>query len=113
MKRYSTLVLILFISLSSFAQEGGKKKFSLKAPKLNIREKIGTIAGNLMTGKTAELEVASAKFSYLTGVYPTEIETSASKFFPKGTVEGDYMAMVTFFKEGGMGMLEIEGEVLC
>lgn len=113
MKRYSILLLMLFITLSLFAQDDGKKKFSIKAPKLNIREKIGTLAGNLMTGKTAELEAASAKFTYISGVYPTEINTSGSKFFPKGTVEGDYMTMVTFFKEGGMGMLEIQGEVLC
>jgi hypothetical protein len=113
MNRYSFLIVLLAFSLSSFAQDGGKKKFNLKVPTLNIGEKIGTLAGNLMTGKTAELEVASAKISYITGSYPVEINTSESKFFPKGTVEGDYITTITFFKEGGMGLLEVQGEVLC
>lgn len=112
MKRYSISLLLIFFSFVVTAQDGEKKKFSLKAPKFSIGEKIGKLAGNLMTGKTAELEVASVKLNYSCGIYPFEIKTSESKYFPKGTIEGDYIAAVTFFKEGGMGLLQIEGEVL-
>ena len=114
MKKIFPLFLLFIFTQCLLAQESDeKKKFSLKAPKFNIREKIGELAGNLMTGKTAELEAASAKVAFICGTYPTEIKTSEAKFFPDNTIEGDYMTMVTFFKEGGMGLLEVEGEVLC
>ncbi len=108
---YSALAMML--ALQTIAQEDGeKKKFGLKVPKMNIGEKLGNLTGNLMTGKTAELEVASAKASFISGTYPTEINTSESKYFPKGTIEGDYVASITFFKSAGMGLLEITGDVM-
>lgn len=106
---YTTLAI--FMALQSIAQDGEKKKFGLKMPKMNIGEKLGNLTGNLMTGKTAELEAASAKLSFIAGVYPFEINTSESKYFPDGTQEGDYAASITFFKNEGMGLLEITGDV--
>lgn len=98
----------------SFAQEKEKKKkFGLKAPKLNIGEKIGKVAGNLMTSKTEELDATSAKISYINGTYPPYIKTSESKYFPEGTREGDYIAAISFLKQEGIGMLEVKGEITC
>lgn len=111
MKKIIYSALAIFLALQSIAQDGDKKKFNLKVPKMNIGEKLGNLTGNLMTGKTAELEVASAKLSFISGVYPFEIKTSESKYFPAGTTEGDYAASVTFFKSAGMGLLEITGDV--
>ena len=53
MKKISLLfVLIIAIASSTFCQEKKKKKFKLKMPEVRIREKLGGLAGSLMTGKT-------------------------------------------------------------
>lgn len=115
MKIIVHLIVCLLVTTTLFAQDDGeKKKFKLKVPKMNIGEKLGNLTGNLMTGKTQELDLASAKIGYICGVYPKDIKTSESKYFPEGTVEGDYAASVTFTKAEGIGMLELDGgEVLC
>ncbi len=106
-----TLTLVIF-QLSA-QDDGAKKKLNIKPPKLNLGEKLGQLAGNLMTAKTAELEAVSIKMGMVCGVYPPEIKTSESKFYPEGTREGDYAAFITFLKMEGVGMLEIDGEVMC
>ncbi|MFC5284876.1 hypothetical protein [Pedobacter alpinus] len=108
------LLAILYVGLA-FAQEEEKKKskFKLKMPELKIGEKLGNLAGNLMTSTTKDLNTAVAKSSITSGLYPPEINTSEAKYFPKGTIEGDYMVAVTFMKGEGMGMYKIDGTVTC
>ena len=112
MKKIAAITLFFFCLFSLSAQdEKEKKKF--KMPKMNIGEKIGNLTGNLMTGKSDDLAEVSVKAGYICSVYPPEIATSEAKYFPKGTYEGDYMASITFFKQEGMGLYEIQGEVTC
>lgn len=110
-KNLFVLLATLCIGLT-YSQEK-ESRFKIKKPTLNIREKLGNIAGNMMTSNTQELDEAVAKTYIITGIYPPEINTSASKLFPKGTIEGDYMVGVTFMKGEGMGMYEIDGLVTC
>lgn len=104
---------LIGISLCLQAQDDEKKKINLKAPKLNIGEKIGKLAGNVLTGKTAELEETSIMAGYIAGIYPPEIKTSEIKFFPETIREGDHAVSISFFKIGGAGLFQIEGEVTC
>ena len=113
MKRVLHLLILLLLTLSALAQDTGKKKkkMSFKVPKLNIGEKIGKLSGNLMTGKTDILSEASSIITLTCGIYPPEIKTSESKYFPEGTTEGDFIISSTFTKAAGMGLLEITGDV--
>ncbi len=82
-----------------------------KKPKMSIGERLGNMAGNMMTAKTDQLDGAVAKISFICGIYPPEIGTSESKYFPEGTQEGDYFVSVSFMKNEGMGMLQVLGEM--
>lgn len=108
------LLAFLYVGISS-AQEKEKKKskFKLKMPELNIREKLGNLAGSIMTSTTKELDGVVAKPYITSGIYPPEIETTDSKLFPKGTIEGDYLVGVTFLKGEGVGMFKVDGTVTC
>ncbi len=107
---YALFIAGITISLS--AQEKKEKRF--KVPKMNIGEKIGKLAGNLMTGKADNLAAVSIKNNFICGMYSPEIETSEVKFFKDGLIEGDYLVSVTFFKQEGAGLLELDGgEVTC
>ncbi len=113
MKKIVLLLLaILYVGFIS-AQEKKKSKFKLKMPELRIGEKLGNLAGNLMTATTKELDGAVAKPYLISGIYPPEINTSETKYFPKGTLEGDYIVGITFMKSEGMGMFKIDGTVTC
>ncbi|HCX24469.1 MAG: hypothetical protein CMB80_15165 [Flammeovirgaceae bacterium] len=112
MKHIAAITLVFFCLFNLSAQEEKEKK-KFKMPKMNIGEKIGNLTGNLMTGKSDDLAEVSVKASYICSVYPPEIATSEAKYFPKGTYEGDYLASITFFKQEGMGLYEILGEVTC
>jgi hypothetical protein len=110
MKKFAILSLLCLVSLHISAQDnGGKKKF--KMPKMSLGEKLGDLTGNLLTGKTEELDVASTKMAFICGIYPPEIATSEAKYFPENTREGDFLASITFTKNEGVGMLEILGDV--
>ncbi len=108
------LLAVLFVGTAS-AQEKEKKKskFKFKLPELKIGEKLGNLAGNMMTGSTKELDVAVANTYIISGMYPTDIKTSEVKIYPSETEEGDYIVGVTFMKGEGMGMYKIDGEVTC
>ena len=95
--------------LQAFGQEDGSDK--PKKKKFNLMEKIGDVAGNLMTGKTKTLEGVVIKANYINGVYSTDINTTEAKYFPNGAREGDHMLFITFFKNDGAGLLELQGEV--
>lgn len=110
--KISLLLLALIIVINAFSQDD-KKKFKVKVPKLNLTEKIGDLTGNLMTKKTDQLDEAAAIASIISGIYPVDIKTTESKYFPPSSVEGDYMVGITFLKDAGMGMFEIEGDVFC
>ncbi len=105
------ITLALLISIYSFGQE--KKKFKLKKPELRIGEKLGHVAGNMMTGKTEDLSVTAPIVSIISGIYSPETKTSEAKYFPKGTKEGDHLMAITFMKNEGMGMLQVKGDVKC
>ncbi len=81
--------------------------------KKNFGEMIGDLAGNLMTKKTDVLAPAVAKGNYYCGVYPMSAQTSETKYMPENTVEGDHIVSVTFFKNEGVGLLQIKGDVTC
>jgi hypothetical protein len=109
-KLFIYTLFIAGITMTLSAQEKEKK---FKVPKMNLGEKIGKLAGNLMTGKADNLAAVSIKNNFICGIYSPEIETSEIKFFKDGLIEGDYLVSVTFMKQEGMGMIELEGEVTC
>ena len=113
MKKIFLVSILLLSMLATVAQDEGKKKFSIKKPNLKLGEKIGALAGNLMTSTAKELDGIVAKTYIICGVYPPEINTSEAKYFPKGTIEGDYIVGVTFMKGSGLGMYKLDGEVTC
>jgi len=90
-----------------------KKETETKKPNLRIGEKLGGLAGNMMTAKTSDLGTTAPIVSLIIGVYPLETKTSEVNYFPKGTREGDHMLSVTFMKNEGMGLLKILGSVSC
>ncbi len=100
------------ICLAAMAQnETEKKKFKFKKPNLKLREKLGDMAGNAMTGKTDDLYLTAPIVSLVTGIYSPETKTSTSKYLPDNVVEGDQLISVTFMKNSGMGMMKIKGDV--
>lgn len=118
MKRYISGILVLLTVLNApktYAQDETKpkekKKFKLEKPKLNVREKLGDITGNLMTSKTADISVTAPMVTLITGIYSKDTKTSESKYFPDDSQEGDHMMAITFMKNDGFGMYKIEGEV--
>lgn len=114
MKRIFLLLLVASCTLlAANAQEEKESKFKFKKPNFKLGEKIGNIVGNLMTSTAKELDEVVAKSYIISGVYPPEIETSESKFYPSGTIEGDYIVGVTFMKGDGVGMYKIDGKVTC
>jgi len=113
MKKIVTIAIAIIFIVIANAQEKPKEKIKLKMPNLKIGEKLGNLVGNMMTGTTAELDNVVAKTYIISGIYPPEINTSEAKYFPKGTIEGDYMVGVSFMKGEGVGMFKIDGTVTC
>ena len=114
MKKFAILfTLIVAISIQGISQEKKKKKFKFKMPEINLREKLGGLAGSLMTGKTEDLSLTSPTISLISGLYDPETKTSESKYFPKGTKEGSHGMFITFMKNEGIGMLKVDGTVNC
>lgn len=111
MKRIIVYLFVLVGLLTAIHGQEKKKKFGLKIPKVKLGEKIGKLAGNLMTGKTDDLSLVSVKNNFICGIYPPEIKTSEIKFFEKGLYEGDYIVSISFLKQEGIGMLELQGDV--
>ena len=111
MKNYSLIALALLLTISICGQETDSKKFKFKKPNLKLREKLGDLAGNAMTGKTDDLFITAPVVSLTTGIYSPETKTSVSKYLPENVVEGDQLISVTFMKNAGMGMLQIKGDV--
>lgn len=110
MKKLFLLSIAILILTGLSAQEE-KKKFKFKKPNLKLGEKIGDLTGKLLTSKTSELDEVVAKAYVVSGVYPPEINTTESKYYPAGTIEGDYVIGVTFLKGAGMGMFEVDGSI--
>ncbi len=109
MKRILLTLAALSFCLAGYAQE--KKKLSIKKPKFSLGEKMGNIAGNLMTSKTSDLSQTAPVASLVVGVYNTETKTSEVDYFPEGTNEGDHLMFVTFFKNEGVGLYKVEGDI--
>ena len=111
MKRVTLSFAILIVfSVGLFAQ---KKKINIKKPNLRIGEKLGDLAGNLMTAKTTDLSVTSPVITMIVGVYDPSTGTSEAGYFPKGTQEGDHMIYATFMKNEGVGMYKVGEDVTC
>jgi len=106
MKNITMLLLVFLISFGAIAQKKKRKG-------LRLGEKIGKLTSNLMTSKTADLSEVSLRPTIISGVYNLDAKTSEATYFPKGTVEGDYVVSITFMKNKGAGMLELKGTVLC
>ena len=106
MKKIITLICCVSLVFASFAQ---KKKFK----GLKLGEKFGKITAKLLTSKTADLSTISLRPTIVSGIYNLDANTSEAKFFPKGTVEGDYAVSVTFMKNEGVGMIQLDGSVTC
>lgn len=111
MKNYSLIALTLLLTISICGQETEKKKFKFKKPNLNLREKLGDLAGNAMTGKTEDLGLTAPVVTLTTGIYSPDTKTSETKYYPENVVEGDQMIAITFMKNSGMGMMQIKGDV--
>jgi hypothetical protein len=107
------IILVALLSLNAVSAQEKKSKFSIKKPEFKIGEKIGNLVGNMMTSTAKELDAVVAKTYVISGTYPPEINTSESKLFPKGTIEGDYIVGVSFLKGEGMGLYKIDGTVTC
>ena len=104
--------MLLIVPMTLLAQEN-KKKFSIKKPNLRIGEKLGNLAGNMMTSKTDNLAETAPVASLISGVYDLQTNTSESKYFPAGTREGNHVVAITFMKQEGVGMYQLKGEVSC
>ena len=124
MKKVILLLLFSTILLGfSNAQENDteKKKFAVKKPNINIKkpnlrigEKLGELAGNMMTGKTDNLAETAPIATLVTGMYDTGTKTSEVNIMGSSIKEGDHIAMITFMKQSGMGLLQInDGTVTC
>lgn len=100
---YTALTLLLFVSFSGFTQK----------MKLRLGEKIGGLAGNLMTAKTTDLSLTSPIITLIVGVYDPETGTSEAKYFPEGTQEGDHIISATFMKNEGVGLYKVDGSITC
>ncbi len=108
-----SLLLALLISFGATAQLKIKKPKIKKPKKLNIMEGIGNLTGNLMTGKTDRLDNVSVKINYVSGMYSPDIKTTEGKYIPDDVLEGDHLVYASFFKQEGMGLLELKnGTVL-
>lgn len=103
-----SILLSLLICLGASAQLKIKKPKIKKPKKLNIMEGIGNMTGNLMTGKTDQLGNVSVKAAYINGMYSPDIKTTEGKYFPENLLEGDHLVMISFFKQEGMGLLELK-----
>lgn len=109
MKRVSLSFAVLIIfSAGLFAQ---KKKLNIKKPNLRIGEKLGDLAGNMMTAKTTDLSATSPVITMIVGVYDPSTGTSEAGYFPGGTQEGDHMIYATFMKNEGVGMYKVGEDV--
>ncbi len=116
-KKYSMskkIILTLFIlaSFSAFAQKEKKEKEE-NTTKKTFGEKLGDFAGNLMVAKTDALDNVALTINVVNGVYDMRTKTSETKYYPEGTTEGDNGVSVSFFKNGGIGLYKLKGEVLC
>jgi hypothetical protein len=109
---FSLLVLLLTITFSSYAQDEDDEKKKKSGKKMNIGERFGKFAGDMLTSKTDELSVAVAKPIYYCGVFPMSVGTTAAKLMPENTVEGDHVISISFFKNEGAGLYKIKGDVL-
>lgn len=103
-----SLLLALLISIGATAQLKIKKPKIKKPKKLNIMEGIGNMTGNLMTGKTDRLDNVSVKINYVSGMYSPDIKTTEGKYIPDDVLEGDHLVYASFFKQEGMGLLELK-----
>ncbi len=107
------IILMTILSFNLGSAQEKKSKFKIKKPDFRIGEKLGNLAGNLMTSSAKELDAVVAKTYIVSGTYPPEINTSESRLFPKGTIEGDYIVGVSFLKGEGVGLFKIDGTVTC
>lgn len=102
---------VLLFSLSVYAQDNDDKATNKK--KKTFGEKLGDFTGNLLTAKTDVLDNVAVTISVINGMYDMRTKTSETKYFPEGSTEGDNAVSVTFFKNGGTGLYNVKGEVLC
>ncbi len=106
------LAWALICSIQAVAQE--KKEGATNTKKKSFGEKIGNMAGNVMTAKTDNLGNVAPVISIVSGVYDMRTKTSETKYYTEGTVEGDYALSVSLFKNEGAGLLNLkDGSVLC
>ncbi|MEQ9423655.1 MAG: hypothetical protein RJQ09_04500 [Cyclobacteriaceae bacterium] len=90
--------------------DDGEKK-EKKMFRLGVGDKIGKLAGKLMTKSTDDLSKASASARYVVDMYTENASLSSDSFMPEGWKEGDDMVAINFLNMDGLGMLSIDGEV--
>lgn len=112
---YFTCVLCALLPTRTMAQDGNteRNKKTIKFKKLNLGEKLGDIAGKLMTSETADLASLSPVVTITSGMYNLDTKTSESKYLPTNTREGDHTMSITFMKNEGVGISKIKGTVNC
>jgi len=109
MRKYILVITLLMVTVA-YSQE--KKEAAPKKTK-SLGEKMGDMAGNLLTARTDQLDNCALTATVVSGVYDLRTRTSETKYYPLGTAEGDYAVSITFFKNGGAGLLKLKGEVFC
>jgi hypothetical protein len=96
------LIIAILLAFSAAAQE--KKEAGPKKTR-SLGEKMGDMAGNLLTAKTDQLDNCALTATVVLGVYDLRTRTSETKYYPLGTTEGDYAVSITFFKTAVQGCL--------
>lgn len=108
-----TILISLLMVAIAFSISSQEQDPNLRKRKLRIGERLGNLSAKVLTGKTADLYEAAMNAQVISGLYDVRVNTSEVKYLPPGSREGDYMVVVNFLKAAGIGMLKIEGAVLC
>lgn len=102
---------MVFTCLISVAQDESGDKFNLKERGLKVRENLGKAVLKVMTSKTNDLSLISAKAQYVVGMYPLYTDASDVDYYPENIEEGDHVLTLILMKNQGIGVYELDGTV--
>ncbi len=76
-----------------------------------VMKTTGTLAGKLLTQKTADLSKASVQVQFVRNVYPAAVNSIEVEYLGKDWQDGGNMVTINFLKREGIGMYAIDGQV--